>query len=1046
MLAPTRELVAELNTRARDDRLAALKTDSGGPVRGEVSLAGGSRASAGDTIIARHNDRRLRLSPTDWVKNGDRWQITQVHDGGAVDVTHLASGRHATLAAGYVARHVQLGYAATVHGAQGITADTCHTVATGAESRQLLYVAMTRGRHANHVYLTIAGDGDPHSVISRDALLPPTAGDILARVLARDDSPTSATSQTRALGHPDVLLGAAAGRYQHALAVAAEDHLGPDRLAHLDAAAEATIAGITRTSAYPALRAHLALDVLEGDNPAAVLGAAVAGSGGLAEARDPAAVLVSRLGSSGQPPAGDGRDSAGPLPWLPAIPTALATNPDWGNYLADRAALVADLRDTVTDQARSWTPTSAPTWATPLVDRDPALTADLAVWRAAHAIDDADRRPTGPPQPAIGDARVRRALDARVTRLLGDQHAASIRWAPLAANVEPRLTADPYWPTLADRLSAVDRAGIDITAMIEAVAADGPLPDEQPAAALWWRLAGRLSPAAMTATDHSDPGSLRPAWTPALAGIVGEQAAGRVLADPAWPALVAAVTHAGRGGWEPETVLSMAYDLLQGGQPDDQPLRPDELATALGWRIRLLADQAVAACRAPEPDPEPADEPGSDHDRHPDGPMADEHEPAGRVGGAPGAVDRARDRVRLGGTAGVPRARIAELNALAEEFFTGRYPGSWAADYLRERTGTDPAGDARFPVGYAPAGWTALTRYLRSVGVSDIEIVGAGLGVRTSTGTVIDRFRDRLIFPIRAASPDRPDLLETRGFIARRNPAMTDEDRAGPKYLNTPDTDLFTKGRELYGLADNMAALAAGATPVLVEGPLDALAVTLAGDGRYVGVAPLGTAFTDTQADALRPYISTRPRDDGEPGRAPIIVATDNDRPASRPRTARSGNSPAGAKTPASCSSRPAPTPPTCSTPTAPPCCAPASTGPARSPSRSSPTAPPPSPTGSTPSKDGSRPPAAPPTSSAPCPPTSGPTEPPVSPTSSASPRRPPSTRSSTPDTPGPKTPTASPASDYPNASPSRRPPPPRYPPTPPTGGQVWSPTSPAAT
>lgn len=356
------------------------------------------------------------------------------------------------------------------------------------------------------------------------------------------------------------------------------------------------------------------------------------------------------------------------------------------------------------------------------------------------------------------------------------------------------------------------------------------------------------------------------------------RAAVRVLADPAWPALVAAVTHAGRGGWEPETVLSMAYDLLQGGQPDDQPLRPDELATALGWRIRLLADLAVAACRAPEPDPEPADEPGSDHDRHPDGPMADEHEPAGRVGGAPGAVDRARDRVRLGGTAGVPRARIAELNALAEEFFTGRYPGSWAADYLRERTGTDPAGDARFPVGYAPAGWTALTRHLRSRGVSDIEIVGAGLGARTSTGTVIDRFRDRLIFPIRAASPDRPDLLETRGFIARRNPAMTDEDRAGPKYLNTPDTDLFTKGRELYGLADNMAALAAGATPVLVEGPLDALAVTLAGDGRYVGVAPLGTAFTDTQADALRPYISTRPRDDGEPGRAPIIVATDNDR------------------------------------------------------------------------------------------------------------------------------------------------------------------------
>ncbi len=211
MLAPTRELVAELNARARADLLAAGEPGCQ-PVGRAAALAGGSRASAGDTIITRHNDRKIRLSATDWVKNGDRWQITQVRGDGALNVAHLASGRHVTLPAGYVARHVQLGYAATVHGAQGITADACHTVATGTESRQLLYVAMTRGAHANHVYLTIAGDGDPHSVISRDALLPPTAGDILARVLARDHSPTSATSHARALGSTDVLLAAAAAR------------------------------------------------------------------------------------------------------------------------------------------------------------------------------------------------------------------------------------------------------------------------------------------------------------------------------------------------------------------------------------------------------------------------------------------------------------------------------------------------------------------------------------------------------------------------------------------------------------------------------------------------------------------------------------------------------------------------------------------------------------------------------------------------------------------------------------------------------------------
>ena len=72
MLAPTRELVAELNRRARDHRLGGAATGTRG------QLADGNRASVGDVIITRTNDRRLRLSATDWVKNGDRWTITHV--------------------------------------------------------------------------------------------------------------------------------------------------------------------------------------------------------------------------------------------------------------------------------------------------------------------------------------------------------------------------------------------------------------------------------------------------------------------------------------------------------------------------------------------------------------------------------------------------------------------------------------------------------------------------------------------------------------------------------------------------------------------------------------------------------------------------------------------------------------------------------------------------------------------------------------------------------------------------------------------------------
>ena len=72
MLAPTRNLVADLNRRARAHRL------NHSPAASEVRLADGNQASAGDVIITRSNDRRLRLTATDWVKNGDRWTITAI--------------------------------------------------------------------------------------------------------------------------------------------------------------------------------------------------------------------------------------------------------------------------------------------------------------------------------------------------------------------------------------------------------------------------------------------------------------------------------------------------------------------------------------------------------------------------------------------------------------------------------------------------------------------------------------------------------------------------------------------------------------------------------------------------------------------------------------------------------------------------------------------------------------------------------------------------------------------------------------------------------
>ena len=203
--------------------------------------------------------------------------------------------------------------------------------------------------------------------------------------------------------------------------------------------------------------------------------------------------------------------------------------------------------------------------------------------------------------------------------------------------------------------------------------------------------------------------------------------------------------------------------------------------------------------------------------------------------------------------------RLLDLNGQTLDYFRGQYAASWAPAYIAERVGTDLHDNPRFVVGYAPTGWRNLTDHLRRNGATDDELVAAGLGQYARNGRIIDRFRDRLILPIYNGR-------ELAGFIGRRNP---ENDNAGPKYLNTPETTLFSKGAQLYGQSEGRDLLAAGATPVLVEGPIDAIAITLAADGDAVGVAPLGTAFTDAQADLLRPYTG-----EGKPG---VIVATDAD-------------------------------------------------------------------------------------------------------------------------------------------------------------------------
>ncbi|MFI7026290.1 toprim domain-containing protein [Micromonospora sp. NPDC049900] len=199
--------------------------------------------------------------------------------------------------------------------------------------------------------------------------------------------------------------------------------------------------------------------------------------------------------------------------------------------------------------------------------------------------------------------------------------------------------------------------------------------------------------------------------------------------------------------------------------------------------------------------------------------------------------------------------RLRAANRAAVAFYREQLGGEHARgvrDYLRIRgLGTlarhdSDEGPARWLVGYAPRAWTALTHQLRAEGFTGQELVAAGLSVRTRNQRLIDRFRDRLMFPIR--DPAGHPL----GFIGRAAPAAGP---AVPKYLNTPETALYRKGTVLFGVAEQQDRIQAGWRPVVVEGPIDAIAVRLShtshGRSGAIGVASCGTTLTHAQATIL---------------------------------------------------------------------------------------------------------------------------------------------------------------------------------------------------
>ena len=210
---------------------------------------------------------------------------------------------------------------------------------------------------------------------------------------------------------------------------------------------------------------------------------------------------------------------------------------------------------------------------------------------------------------------------------------------------------------------------------------------------------------------------------------------------------------------------------------------------------------------------------------------------------------------------GPARGRLVEAHRVAQEFYADQLatPDALAARQFLDQRGFDQAAADRFGIGFAPRDGDALLTHLRQKGFRDEETVAGGL---VALGrSAYDRFRGRLLWPIRDASGD------TIGFGARR---IFDDDRIEAKYLNTPETPIYKKSQVLYGIDLARRDMARSSQAVVVEGYTDVMACHLA--GVPTAVATCGTAFGDDHARVLRRFLH-----DHEEFRGEVIFTFDGD-------------------------------------------------------------------------------------------------------------------------------------------------------------------------
>ena len=263
-------------------------------------------------------------------------------------------------------------------------------------------------------------------------------------------------------------------------------------------------------------------------------------------------------------PTGNHSQQPGPLDWIPAIPSILTETPVWNAYLAARGRLITELATEISAQVLGWTRLDAPAWAIPYLHaRD--LVADLAVWRATNAVRPTDLRPAGDRPSRIAMRHRYHQLVKRCLKVAGGRDDGADRWTRVlienGADTEASV-ADEFWPVLVGRLNLAESAGLPVRGLLAAAAQQGPLPAEQTAAALWWRLAPHLG--SVTTEDHASGTGhrLRPIWTGVLEDRLGASVAEQIVTDRLWPTLVAQVDAAVRAGHDAARLVADAADML----------------------------------------------------------------------------------------------------------------------------------------------------------------------------------------------------------------------------------------------------------------------------------------------------------------------------------------------------------------------------------------------------------------------------------------------------------------------------------------------------